>query len=332
MSNIDERLRRAGEGLANETDPSGAFDRIATGQESAARRGRPGGATAALVVVVIAGVAAGSYGLLQVFAGTGNVAAGRLTQSHRSSPRALALAEAGRVVRLVRVPPGSVEASSSPVGDLDQPGEEEGSRFLVDVPRWWQVPMTVEDAASWIRAHPPRGLHDAGISGSGSGPGGPNEIVVYAGTGTWAYEAATLVIYVVPDGAGSAIRADGQAIYIPVRPAVENVPLDVAWIDLAAVDGRTGKRTLTSVSGVEARRLGRLLNGLRIDGGIRSCPAEVGSSITAKVRTDHGTLVFTEGECFSVSVALDGRKLPILEDSFALQRALDTALGLPRSP
>ena len=172
MPNVDERLRGAGEALAERADPSRAQDRVLAQANQGPRRVSRA-RVPALVVVVVAAVVAGTYGLAGLFTASGGGPVGRsptssdLTASNfADAPRADALAEAKRLVRLVAVPPGAIEVASAPV--LRQPGETFLTPYLLDVPRWWTVPMSMSDALAWMRSHPPAG---SGRPGADRGAG-----------------------------------------------------------------------------------------------------------------------------------------------------------------
>jgi hypothetical protein len=331
MPTIDERLRLAGDELADQTDPMGAFDRI-TARRPDPRHTRTGVRATVLVLAVVGGVVAGIYGLTTVFiaspghsprGGTSGLQAG----ADRSAPRIAAEQEVHRLLSLLRLPPGAVMASTAPVPPLREPGQSVASRTLLDEKRWWTVPMSVADTTTWIKAHPPAGLS---LTVTGSGSDGTEDLGFDASP-TRFYDTATLMISIAPDGNNtSAIRADGQVTWIPVRPQEEFVPLGVHSIDLVAVPGLNGGTPVyRTLSGLEARHVGALLNDLHVDtASFRSCPDSDGSHITATVQTRAGALVFTEGTCYSVTVTLDGRRLPTLKDSQALQKALKDDLGI----
>jgi len=186
------------------------------------------------------------------------------------------------------------------------------------------------DGLAWVQAHKPSGLR-VSAHGSGNGTDGAFSYIAYADAPATAYTEPTLVIEVVPGGdAESAMRADGQTLWVPLRPPAERVPSDVTAVRLRAT--QPGKvlahRTLT---GSAAATLVRLANALHRDNrGTVSCLADTGFRISATFLSPDGTLAFTEDPaCFSVSVKSEDEALPALLDTTAFLRATRSDLHLP---
>ena len=138
--------------------------------------------------------------------------------------------EALRLLSLARVPPGAVAVSSHP-SSLDGPvlGMTAASS-LVDRTRFWRVPTGLDATIAWFRAHPPRGLKPSGSS-SGGGPayqGQPAYLMVgvgYSEPDRQGIQDLELAIGVATlPGGGSAIRADGMAIWLDPRPIRDDGP------------------------------------------------------------------------------------------------------------
>lgn len=164
----------------------------------------------------------------------GPAAQGRLTSAAPSATanRQAAHREADRLLSLVRVPPNAVTVASHPAA-LDGPAlGMAAARSLVDRSRYWHVPAGVDATMAWIRAHRPRGLRLAGTT-SGSGPSYFMLGVGYSEPDRPGMQDLELAIGVATlPGGGSAIRADGMAIWLDPRP----LP-----------DSRTGKRLRVTV-------------------------------------------------------------------------------------
>jgi hypothetical protein len=250
-------------------------------------------------------------------------------------PRADARTESEHVVGLIRMPPDAVRVASSPAAALRRVPQRPATPYLVDISRWWRLRMMpMVSALSWLRAHPPAGLDLAG-SGSGSGPCGPFAYLIYEDTSTAAYNSATLLIEVAPDGPdASAVRADGQTTWIPPRPSATDVPLDGSEAQLLVYRGEPthvlARRTL---NGAAALRLARVVNRLPRDNrGAHGCLADTGLRVRMTFVTARGTLVFTEWPaCSAVGVTVNGQARPGLLDSVALRRVLADALGRHRA-
>jgi hypothetical protein len=246
--------------------------------------------------------------------------------------RAAAIAESERLLGLTPTPPGAAPTTSAPVPALHHPSQTPATSYLIDRSTWWTVPMSATATMAWIRTHPPSGLRRT-TSGSGVGANGPFADVGFEDEPSGSFTSATLLIEVVPTGPGtSAIRVDGQTIWLPPRPAATLVPPDPAQASLVAYHGSPtdvlDQRTLT---GVEANDLATLINGLPVDtGGAYNCAEGTGPRFQVTFPTANGPLVFTEiPECFSVSVTLDGASELPLRDDAGLARVLRTKLGLP---
>jgi hypothetical protein len=229
------------------------------------------------------------------------------------------------------VPAGAVAEAGPPVPALDHAPSEPGSPYLLDVARWWSLPVSMTDGLAWVQAHSPSGLRFF-AHGSGSGADGAFSYIAYADAPTAAYTEPTLVIEVVPRGEGeSAMRADGQTLWVPLRPPAERVPSDVTAVQLRATrDGKgLAHRTIT---GSATATLVRLANALHRDNrGTVSCLADTGFRISATFLSPERTLVFTEDPaCFIVSVKSKDEAFPALLDITAFLRATRSDLHLPR--
>jgi hypothetical protein len=246
--------------------------------------------------------------------------------SHRSS----ALAESERLVHLVKVPSSATAASTAPVPALRHPAEQPGGSYLLDTPAWWKVPTSMAATLSWFRAHPPGGLVASG-SGSGHGLGGANAFLSYRDRTNGAYNSATLVVEVVPAGSdGSAVRADGQVLWVPPRSDAELAPRLASRVSLLAYRGATtnvlAQRTVT---GAAATKLARLIDALSRDNrDVHGCAMDTGFRIDVTFHVSSGSLVFTQWPaCDQVDVTSNGHIEPDLIDSPALGRALRAYLG-----
>ena len=279
-----------------------------------------------------AGVVAG---LLVVLIGSGCGLATPRDAGHPSpgseiAPRSRALAESRRLVGLVGVPPGAVEAARPPVPALRKPAELPGGTYLLDTPRWWSVPMSMGAALDWLRANPPSGLVASG-SGSGDGLGGPNATLSYRDGTSDAYNSATLLIEVVSAKSGaSAVRADGQVLWVPPRSDAERAPLHPSRVELLAYRGaRTNVLARRTLIGAEAAKVARLIDALTRDNrGVHGCAMDTGFRIDVTFELPSGPLVFTEWPaCDEVNVTSNGHAEPGLIDSPTLGRTLHEDLG-----
>jgi hypothetical protein len=262
------------------------------------------------------------------------------------SARQVALAETKTLLGLVRVPPGSETRSNPPVQTLTKPAQSSASPYLLDSASWWTVPLDAENAWSWLHSHRPNGVDQpvvavrGGGSGSGHSSSGSFTYLIYVGHPTTQYTSPTLLVEIAPDGAGSAIRADGQDLWVPPKPLAEMVPAGVKEIRLVETQLAPGSPSKTlkraTIRGHEAVELTSLANDLiRDNRGVVSCAMDRGVRISATFLTrDGGTEQFVENPyCGSVAVTAGGVSQPplLLSGPFAvaLRADLGSSLHMP---
>ena len=247
--------------------------------------------------------------------------------------QAAALAEAQRLVTLVRVPTGSKVVPTAPVAALQKPPTVTASPYRLSAHGWWRMPLGPSDALTWLRAHPPTGLR---TQGSRSGSVSTSiAYLTFTDAGASPAESATLVLEIAADGQGSALRADGQTLWIPPRTAAEQVPADVQQVDLLAYQGSPSHvLDRATLSGTAAQRFARIVDGLSRDNwGPRSCTVNTGLRIQMTFPTPQGALVFTDvPACGTLQVQANGTAQPTLRTDHALSAALARELRLPSAP
>jgi hypothetical protein len=105
----------------------------------------------------------------------------------RRGQQGRAEAEAAQLLAEVRLPAGAGEIATPPAA---LHGMQEGlssTAALIDKPRFWRVPLSVDAALAWIRAHPPAGL-TLGGSLSETGPGVYTRGIVFTDRDTAAWQ------------------------------------------------------------------------------------------------------------------------------------------------
>jgi hypothetical protein len=165
-----------------------------------------------------------------------------------------------RLLDSVVLPRGALQVSADP-SSPPRFGRRESTLALphvVDVRRFWRLPGTVTSAANWFQSHPPAGgrLMSSEAAGTGRARSGRPRLSIltmWGGTYTFAsappgLTAQQLTIALAPArGGGVAVRADGQAGWLPPRPVAEQIPDTVTRIGVAYIT-RTDLRSRGSAS------------------------------------------------------------------------------------
>ena len=138
----------------------------------------------------------------------------------------MARVEAGRLLRLVVVPPGSVKLTSGPSSLLTGPTMGTPmTTSLIDASAFWKVPLPMNATLSWFTKHPPGGLVQSrsgstAIHGTTTSSG-----YAYDAPSSTAWTGASVEIGVAPIGPNtSVLRADGMAMWIDPVPFRDTRP------------------------------------------------------------------------------------------------------------
>jgi hypothetical protein len=260
-----------------------------------------------------------------------------------------AQADAASLLAVLSLGPGSSESSSEPSGDdslLARPGEDwAATPNGVDEHAWWLVALAPAEALAYLCGHLPPGTATASYGGGLKGPGMPeNEVDAFAVSGI----PGTLVIQLVrlPNGS-TALRADGQVVWITPRPTSEKIPSGARMLRITVHDRHDRPSEseseplallerlpwmVTSVGRIEA--IVALLNKLDvIQPGLRLCPFGRGGDVelTFYASPDSAPLaaadIATEG-CGGVSLMLGGVPQPGLEGGSGVVSQIGEVLGV----
>jgi hypothetical protein len=205
---------------------------------------------------------------------------------------------------------------------------------FVDRSRSWTAPGSTSAALAYLRAHLPAGLTADG-RGSEYGPDRPTVYTIQGdATGDrWrrplVYTGLQLEFSVVRHGHGIAVRVDAQAVWLPPRSAAEHVPANARAVTV--VVRRTGgtptvRRTLGAS---KARSLAALVDRLPVsEPGTVNCPMDRGFTDTLTFGAVRVTAQV--GGCEYVTVTSHGTRQPTLDGGGRIDRAVTSALGLPR--
>jgi hypothetical protein len=244
--------------------------------------------------------------------------------------RASATAEAARLLGLVALPPGAVPSGTEPQGDqggLSEPTDDEATPNLVDAHAWWTTTASPQAVLAYVATHLPPGAKSAG-EGSSSGPPGTvsTESETFALSpvrGVLAERVLGVTTATLADGV-TAIRTDGEAVWLTPRPAWEQIPSAVRRVIFTArgadAAGRLGQASAPrTLRGAGARRVVTSLNAAEVvQPGFRSCPLGFDESVSLRFTTDRGRTLARATEnptgCAFVRLTIGARTGPSLSD------------------
>ena len=190
------------------------------------------------------------------------------------SPRQRAEADAAAIRAAFVPPPGARRLTAAPdagEGVLKRPVGAPQTPDLVDDASWWLAPGQPRAVLAWEKAHLPRRFTSAGYGSTGQTG------VWWAWYDEWALPAVPavldfrqLTVEVVSAGNGqTAIRAEADVIWLPAKPAAEQVPAAAESVTITALppDFQTALKLpapVTVTNRDEVRRIASLANGLPV--------------------------------------------------------------------
>ncbi len=238
-----------------------------------------------------------------------------------------------RVLAEAPVLPGAHLAARPPVALLRKPMESIQSPNFLKATRWWTAPGTVSAALSYLRAHPPTGLHSSGGE-TLTWPDAAAKGVTFDGRQTGVYSQLSLVMAVARDGDGVAVRADAEALWLPGRSPAEHIAADVKSVAVTVRRPGSAPTLHRVVTGRHATALADVVNQLPVfPPGTYNCPMDRGfvDSLVFRVPGPDIAMQADITGCSTVSVTVDGRRQPELSDADRVDAAVLKALHLPSS-
>jgi hypothetical protein len=230
-----------------------------------------------------------------------------------------------RMLASLILPPGARR-----IGAQRQPqrGEVIGSDDLVDLSRFYRLPLSLSAASTFLQAHIPVGDTVSGTGSGNNGPGGTGYfmMVSYAlkrppvGIDQGTMLLATLAVG--PHG-GTIMRADAEVVWYPPRSAAEYINPSgyrSVTITVTLVNRQGRARTVTRTFGRPViARLARVLNRLRTlaPPGPISCPAMNGTTFTARLTAAsprYPKVVISPAGCIGDLIKVAGKAQPVLLD------------------
>ena len=182
------------------------------------------------------------------------------------------------------LPPEATEVSTDPsAGKLAQPFSYPATPQLVSVHRFWRLSGTPSAAIKWLEAHPPSGskITMGGTSGVGDHVTAWDVGYTFPPVPGRISSEELQVTVTQAEGAGTALLADGQVVWVIPRPASERIPGGVRVIDVTASDPPRHIHFAGTIKSAAAiRRIVTLIEGLERPGeGARHCPAFEGATV-----------------------------------------------------
>ncbi|HEX6713195.1 MAG TPA: hypothetical protein VF066_07410 [Thermoleophilaceae bacterium] len=251
-----------------------------------------------------------------------------------------ARADAADALGLLRLPDGAARSDENPAADpqlLESPGlGRSASPNQIEQSEFWRVPGDPSDAIAWVKAHPPAGTRLVAW-GKASNRDGPT---------TWsaAFERRpvpevmvgrqlAVTVAKAADG-GTALRADGFATWLVVRPASERIPAGAEVVQVTITGHFSTARIGFAVRDKQQVALvTRILNRLPVtQPGLFMCPLDRGIHALLTFRGGGGATIAradaTLGGCAQVDLTIDGARQPSL-NGYGLLDDLEAVLGRP---
>jgi hypothetical protein len=242
------------------------------------------------------------------------------------------------LARLV-LPPGSKRISAR-----RQPPRAEviGSDSLVDLHRFFSIPVPMLDAATFVNLHTPTGFRpngpELGTTSSQNGATFYQFVSFYLRSAPVGITGETMLLVTFSDGPrGSTVaRADAEVVWYPPRTAAEYIrPGAISSARITASFLNPSRRRFSKV--ISSRHaiamLAALLNGLRAtDNSARFCPAiDATYDLTFLGKGGQPNVTVGATGCSVDGIGVNGKAQPQLWDPAGrLIRALHKLLGLSK--
>ncbi|MGA2322165.1 MAG: hypothetical protein ABSG95_15765 [Solirubrobacteraceae bacterium] len=272
--------------------------------------------------------------------------------SARSNAQAARSAATGLLDDLA-LPAGRRQVLSDPSRGalLARPATRPATPDLIDVHRFWVLPGDPAGVIRWMQAHAPAGARlneTVSLAQAGVGGRGGRTLSSYV---TFAFPAVAgrfsseeLVLdTAATGGAGTALRADAQVVWVTPRPASERIPAGVREIDITRARRGQAPSLLIAVTNPErVREVVSMIDGLATvpPTGAVACPDIPVNPpvITLRFRATAAGLVLASASqavdatagppCQPMNLSIHGRPQPPLAGGLALLRRLRAIIGV----
>ncbi len=265
--------------------------------------------------------------------------------SHQSIVnRAAARADAAAQLASLSLPAGATTSAADPstrnvLTHYPPFGPGQASFDLVDDHRYWRVPGAPQTVIDWIESHAPPGSHSysQGVAGLPSDqPRVLDETFTFASGPNGIDDRALPVEATSAKGGGTAVRADGQAVWLLAKPPWERIPPAAMVVSVTVTWGvrdRSAPITLTTPATVAA--LARIVNRAPpVQPATYACPAGGVYDIELAFRASPqspalaSARINIEDGCAFVSIHIGDRQGVALFDGYELATAAFKLGGL----
>jgi hypothetical protein len=258
------------------------------------------------------------------------------------SPRQRAVADAAHIIASFPRPPGA--ARSGLIASLSTPGQYPLSPDLVTATEWWIAPGRPVAVLAWVRAHVRSGFSVSGSGSAGHGrsvvPGSVPPRSAGQHADLWFDQFSlpvvtnvlterSLLVTVVADGSKhTALRVDAQVIWLPAKPAAERIPPAARVVTVTPeidappdTPGAHLDHAFTVTGAAKVSRIAAAIDGRPVyPPGESMCGpdanVEIGLVFLTSPHSQVVAVVDTDGPCDSVSVTINGRRMPALSNFF----------------
>lgn len=286
------------------------------------------------------GFVVASFLLASVLAACSQVQARRDPPASTSSPAVLAMLartpgpsrpelarrDAVHLLSLVRLPAGARQLARAPDSDaklLSSAGESLGDPDVVDLHRFFVVPMSSWALYRYEQRHPPLGSTSRGgynSSGTSSVNGDTNEWFV---SYSWLpvkmlLDTRLLVVSIATlPNHRSGVRLDAEVTWLPAKPAGDTIPggakVLTAVLSAGMNRGEAARPPVTTTDPRKIEAIRDFINQLTVIApGVRFCPVDFGQHLTISFRKRLGATAFAVvvadvGGCEEVQVERSGQ-------------------------
>jgi len=256
--------------------------------------------------------------------------------------KALATAEATRILgtfrppagahRLTTRPTGTAALSSAAIGDA-------GTHNEVDQVQWWRVPGAPQHALAGLGT--PAGAHGSG-TGSSSSPSGTSYAAMYTWPSGPVLDSRSLSVSAARNGEDTVLRVDAVVTWLPPRPSDSLVPVTAHVVTAAYTGARplgTTVRTasIAAVTSADPGVVATIAHAVNAQPmaqtGARPCPAMMGARMVLTFRDAPGgpvvaTVTAIPDGCGTALVTTPGGGRAVLSGGRTLMFDRAAALGM----